>query len=473
MELVWNEATPHRLLQMFKNPVYAGVYVYGRRPTKKVIVGGEIRSQRLNGRDPERWAVRIEQAHVGYITWEQYLKNQKKLEDNLSRSATPGAPRDGGALLSGLLICGQCGHRVGAWYSNQGRHYYRCYGEPPTRRSCTTIPGAAIDRAVEHLFLQTMVPSELELSLAVERETDAQAQSLERQWKLRIERAEYEAKRAERRYKAVDPDNRVVARTLENDWERCLRELEQVRADYDTAKRERRIELTEQDRTRIRALACDLPSVWKSPTTRHADRKAMLHLVIEAVSLRAVEVPCRETLVKVAWKSGAVTDLHVPRPTRSELVSTAETALERLRELAAAGVHDRQIAERLNAEGFVTGAQKRWNLCAVRNARSLHRIARTAPSLPTATPLPDRRDDGCYSVAGAVRHFGVSKDVIRLWIKKGLVPVSRQPGRRGRGALWLNIDDATERRLRKLATESRRRIRRRHTAHSTDPNTSR
>jgi DNA invertase Pin-like site-specific DNA recombinase len=458
-ELVWNEATPHRLLEMFKNPAYAGVYAYGRRPCKKAIVSGEIRRQRLNGRDPEQWAVRIEQAHVGYITWEQYVKNQQKLKDNLTRPATRGAAREGNALLSGLVLCGQCGHRVGVTYASGGPHYYRCYGEPPLRSACTTLPGKAIDRAVEQLFLETMVPSELELSLAVERETDARAQSLARQWKLRIERAEYEARHAERRYKAVDPDNRVVARTLENDWERCLRDLEQVRADYEAAKRERHIELTERDRERIRALARDLPKVWRSHTTCHADRKAMLRLMIEAVSLRAVDVPCRETLVRVAWKSGAVTELHVPRPSTSD-IRTSGAALSRLRELAAAGVHDREIPERLNAEGLTTATGKRWNLYAVRNARSVHRIPSTATSLPTATPLPDRREDGSYSVLGAARHFGVTRDVVRLWIQKGLVQASRQPGRR-LGALWLHIDDEAERRLSQLANESRQRRRRR------------
>lgn len=468
-ELVWNAATPHRLLEMYKNPAYAGVYVYGRRPCKKVIVNGEIRQQRLNGRDPEQWAVRIEQAHVGYITWEQYMKNQQKLKDNLTRPAARGAPREGTALLSGLLVCGQCGHRVGVTYSRDGLHYYRCYGEPPLRRSCTTLPGKAIDRAVEQLFLDTMVPSELELSLAVEHETDARAQTLARQWQLRIEHAEYEAKHAERRYKAVDPDNRVVARTLEGEWERCLRELERVRADYDAARRERRVDLTERDRERIRALARDLPRVWRSTTTRQADRKAMLRLVIEAVSLRAVEVPRRETLVRVAWKSGAVTDLHVVRPSTSD-IRTSDAALNRLRELAADGVHDREIFERLNAEGFTTATGKRWNLDAVRNARSAHRIPRTAPSLPTAAPLPDRQQDGSYSVLGAARHFGVTRDVVRLWIQKGLVRVTRQPGRRC-GALWLHIDDEVEARLRQLANESRKRASRRRAARS-KPNTS-
>lgn len=274
------------------------------------------------------------------------MNNQQKLRNNVCGPATQGAPRDGGALLTGLLLCGQCGLRMGTAYAPSGLHYYACYGERPARPPCSTLPGKTIDHAVEQLFLGTMVPDELELSLAVEREVDAKAQSLGRHWALRVERAEYEARHAERRYKAVDPDNRVVARTLESEWEQRLRDLEQVRADYERTKREKRVDLTEQDRERIRALARDLPKVWRSPTTRQADRKAMLRLVIEAVSLRSVEVPRRATLVRVAWKSGAVTELRVPRPTTRELISTPEAALARLRELAAAGASTPRASSR-------------------------------------------------------------------------------------------------------------------------------
>jgi hypothetical protein len=140
--------------------------------------------------------------------------------------------------------------------------------------------------------------------------------------------------------------------------------------------------------------------------------------------------------------------------------------MARLRELAAAGMHDRQIAKQLAAEGFITGMGKRWTMIAVRNMRSHHAIPRTAPSLPTAQPLPDRRDDGLYSVLGAARHFGVTRDVVRLWIARDLVRCSREPGR-ARGPLWLTIDAAAELRLRDLAEDSRRRLsRRRRIAHN-------
>ena len=464
-ELVWNDATPRRITEILKNPAYTGTYVYGRRPTRKVLIDGEIRQRRAAGRDPEQWSVRIDGAHPAYIDREEYSRNLQKLEDNVSRPDTPGAPRNGGALLAGLLLCGECGYRLTTSYATGGLHYYSCSGRPPLGRPCKTYPGRALDRAVEELFLDTMVPDELDLSLAVERDVDARAQALEHQWKLRQERVEYEARRAERRYKAVDPDNRVVARTLEGEWEQCLRALEQVRNDYERARREHHVVLTEGDRAAIRALARDLPAVWNSPTTTVVEKKAMFRLVIEVVSLRAVEVPDRETVADVAWKSGAVTTLHVPRPTNAALLRTDDATVTRLRELAVEALHDRDIAGVLDAEGFRTATGLRWTVIAVRNIRKSYGIERRAPSLPTARPLPDRRDDESWSVRGAAGHFGVTVDVVRRWLRKGLVKTSRE---RTRGPLWLHIDEADEHRIRELAAISRRRARRK-AARATDP----
>ena len=178
------------------------------------------------------------------------------------------------------------------------------------------VSGRPIDAAVEDLLLRTIIPTELELSLAVEREVDAQAASLEAQWKLRVEQAEYEARRAERRYKAVDPDNRVVARTLEGEWEARLQELAEIRRRLENAKREHRVQFTNEDRNRIRSLARDLPAVWRAPTTTPADRKAMLRLVIEAVGIRPIDVPQRLTQIRVQWKTGAVDELTGPAKQR-------------------------------------------------------------------------------------------------------------------------------------------------------------
>jgi DNA invertase Pin-like site-specific DNA recombinase/DNA-binding NarL/FixJ family response regulator len=440
-----------RLNNMLRNPAYAGVYVYGRHPTRKALVDGEIRKVRKRLGDPSEWPVRIPEAHPAYITWDVYVKNQEKLRLNTTSAARAGrgAPREGQALLSGIALCGRCGRRMSARYdSRASRWHYVCYGESAKgARLCWSVSGRAIDRAVEQLFLRTMVPSELELSLAVEREVTGQADSLDKAWHARIEQAQYEARRAERRYKAVDPDNRVVARTLEGEWENRLRDLEKVELERAQARRQHRIELGPEDRKRIRELAHDLPVVWAASTTSMADRKAMLRLVIEAIALHAVDVPERVTRVRVQWTSGAVSELEVARPGRGKYHKHAPAVLERIRELAATGRRDEEIALKLNAEGLHTGTGLEWNEDHVRAARRSARIGRVAPDRPRKQPLPHRHPDGRYSVPGAMARFGVGENVVRRWISQGIVPTSREDFGTHRKVYWLSIDDAMAARL--------------------------
>lgn len=458
----WKPLGVSRLHELLKNPVYAGVYVYGRRREKTVLVDGQIRRVRPDTRDPDRWLVKIEDAHPGYITWERYVQNQEKLRQNMTRMGNPsrGAPREGPALLSGLLICGRCGHRMGPVYARGARARfwtYVCHGDRDKgQKGCWTVAGSRIDEAVEKLFLETMVPSELELALAVDHEVASQAEELAKQWRARREQAAYEARRAEKRYKAVDPDNRVVARTLEREWEIKLRELEEVERQYTEARRTRRVDLSEEDRARVRELARDLPAVWRSPVTPPADRKAMMRLVIEAISLSPIEVPRRATLVKVAWQSGTVTEIEVPRPHRRHLFRTPPAALERMRALAAAGRHDGEIAQILNAEGMRTGRGLPWNTWAVRWTRKKERICRVAPDRPRRELLPDRYPDGRYSVAGAAKRFGVKLDVVHAWIKRGLVKAERNDFGAHRRVWWLEIAEDTAARLERLAAPLRR-----------------
>ena len=458
----WKALGVSRLHEILKNPVYAGVYTYGRRRQPQVLVDGQIRRVRPDMRDPDRWMVKIDHAHPGYITWERYVQNQDKLRQNMARTGnlSRGAPREGPALLSGLLVCGRCGQRMGPGYARGARARfwtYICHGDRDKgQKGCWTVAGARIDAAVEQLFLDTMVPSELELALAVDHEVAGHAEELAQQWRARREQAAYEARRAEKRYKAVDPDNRVVARTLEREWESKLRELEEVERQYTEARRTKRVELSPDDRTRVRELARDLPAVWRSPVTPPADRKAMMRLVIEAISLSPIEVPRRATRVKVAWQSGTVTEIEVPRPHRRDLFRTPPPAVERMRALAAAGRHDEEIAEILNADGMRTGRGLAWNTWAVRWTRKTERICRVAPDRPRRELLPDQFPDGRYSVAGAATRFGVTMDVIRAWVRRGLVPGERNDFQAHRRVWWLEIAEDTAARLERLAAPLRR-----------------
>lgn len=455
-ELTWRSLDRSRLKEILKSPIYAGAYAYGRRRETQVIVAGEIRTtRRCNGQ--EEWTALIRDAHEGYISWEQYLKNQDRMRENAARRPNKGAPREGRALLTGVLLCGRCGRRMTVRYQGAGGHRweYVCAGENSHgAKVCWMVSGAAIDAAVEELLLRMIIPSELELTLAIEQEVQSQSAALNEQWKLRLEKAEYEARRAERRYKAVDPDNRVVARTLEADWESCLREFEAVRHQYENARRERRVQLTKEDRERIRELSRDLPSVWRAPTTKPADRKAMLRIVIEAITLRPIDVPERKTLIQVQWTSGAVDKLAIPRVRSSK---TPSEAIEYIRDLAVQGMGDEAIAELLNEKKIKPSLSRIWNATIVRHLRLAHTSIHREPKPPPVRPrLPDRHPDGRYSIRGAMKRFGVNEDKVRRWINRGMVEAVHEEFQWCERAWWLTIDEATAMRLEQDAAKRRR-----------------
>jgi DNA invertase Pin-like site-specific DNA recombinase len=444
--LEWKHLAASRLYFMLHDPTYAGAYAYGRCHESEQIVDGCIRRVKRRESDPEKWTALHLDAHTGYISWDEYLRNQEKMRQNKSRLGDShlSAPREGPALLNGLLICGRCGHRMGVNYGGRNSDYYVyiCRGlVDKDQTNCWTVPGKAIDGAIEELFLAAMVPAELELGLSVEREVEKQARNLEQAWHTRLEQAQYEARRAERRYKAVDPDNRVVARTLEREWEQALRACEEARLEYNLARREHRAEITEQDRVKIRALSKDLPKVWRADTTTAAERKAMLRIAIEAISIEPVELPRRMTRVRVQWKSGDVSELEVARPHRRYKSRTSPEAVERLCELVSSGLHDEDVAARLNTEGILTGLGNNWTRWSVKWVRRKEGIPRVAPHRPRCLPLPDRHPDGRYSIREAARRLGVSHYVVRRWIKKGLVRASRGDYQHHRGIWWIEVED--------------------------------
>ncbi len=456
-ELTWQPLQRSRLGEIIKSPIYAGAYAYGRRPERKVVVKGKIRSVR-RWAAPDEWQVLIQGAHEGYISWEEYLSNLDKLQENAALRPSQGAPREGRALLTGLLICGRCGRRlrIQYWGGADNRWSYTCFGaKDEGAPTCWIVSGAAIDAAVESLFLRMIIPSELSLSLAVEHEVEAQAASLHEQWRLRLEKVEYEARRAERRYKAVDPDNRVVARTLEGEWEARLQDVEAMRHQYEVAKHEHRVQLTDADRARIRSLAQDLPSVWHASTTSPADRKAMLRLAIEAIAIRPIDVPERLTHIHVQWKSGAIDELSVARPAFGQTGRTPATTVDRVRELVAQGLYDDAIADQLNADKLETGAGRPWSRAAVQRLRLRNRILRVAPEQPRKLPLPDRHPDGRYSIRGAMKRFQVADTTIQRWAKRGLVEATREDYGQYRNVWWLRIDDETAQRLESLRRRRR------------------
>ncbi|MFY0583590.1 zinc ribbon domain-containing protein [Cystobacter fuscus] len=259
-----------------------------------------------------------------------------------------GAAREGSALLQGLVLCGRCGHRMQTSYREPARPYYECR-RFTDKGICWTVSARGIDEAVAHLFLETVQPPEIELGLAITREVEHQAQEVERQWRLRLERARYEAQLAERRYKAVDPDNRVVARTLEREWNQKLGELESLEREHQQVLRREKVELTSQDRARLLELAKDLSYVWHARSTTNAERKNLLRILVREVVLSPVDVPERGIHIQLLWQTGTCSELSIARRPSSERATSPEV-IELIGTLAKER-SDREVAAELNRRG--------------------------------------------------------------------------------------------------------------------------
>src|SRR5262249_52003361 len=279
-QLTWRRPVLATLNQMLHNPTYAGAYAYGRRRDEPGarVAGRHGRGQRWL--PISEWKVLLKDHLPAYIGWEQYLANLRRLEQNRSLAGTPGTPRGGVALLTGLVVCGTCGHRMHASYPSKSAAYYSCeqhlkVGTGPRCHGLRTTP---VDDLVARQVVRALEPAALELSLQAARDVRRERDRLHRHWQQQLERARYESGRAERQYHAVEPENRLVARTLERRWEEALGSQRQLEEEYDRFRRDQPAELSEDELARIAALSRDIPALWDAPATTPAERKEIVRL---------------------------------------------------------------------------------------------------------------------------------------------------------------------------------------------------
>jgi hypothetical protein len=265
----------------------------------------------------------IKDAHPAYISLEEYLKNEKRLSENSPRhanAANRGAAREGRALLQGMLLCDRCGARpVVEYRGHNGRsagYVCRVLEHAKAGDRCLLVQIGNVDAPIAKLVLEMLTQQRLLDAARVVELVEQQSAALSRQWQLRLERARYEAKRAERQHDACEPENRIVARSLEKRWNDRLAEVERIEQEYEQYKSAQRFELSELDRRRILALASDLPKLWNARTTDNRDRKLLLRLLIKDVSLKAVDVPRSSLRARILWHTNAVTELEIERPGR-------------------------------------------------------------------------------------------------------------------------------------------------------------
>ena len=427
-DLRWGPIRHSLLVSMLHNPIYAGAYAYGRNEHRLGLVDGQKR-RRQRKLPQNEWKVCLRDHHPGYISWDEFMANQDKLHQNRPKPEAHqrGAAREGTALLQGLVLCGRCGHRMHVQYAgNARRPIYQCRAVVGAEQ-CYVVPAKAVDTAVVRLFLETVKPPEIELGLAVVREAERQASDIDRQWKLRLERAQYEARLCERRYKAVDPDNRVVARTLEREWNDKLEAVEQLERERDEVRRREKIELTDQDRARILELAKNLSVVWNASTTNNAERKTLLRMLVREVTVSRVDVPSMMTRVQVLWQTGAVSDFTIERKDRYSARATPPQAVAFIRE-SFANKTDEWIAAALNRRNLLTGAGMPWSPEGVHRVRYQYQWFHLPRKLEHVT-TPDQ--DGFYSAHAIAARFGVKPSTVLGWARSGIITPAK-PGSPGR-----------------------------------------
>jgi DNA invertase Pin-like site-specific DNA recombinase len=370
--LRWGSLNLGRILAILHNPTYTGTYVYGRRRSQPMIEAGQVTRVKMQQLPRDQWRVMIHNAHPAYISWEQFLDNESQLQRNnvaLSPEGRQGTAREGVALLQGLIICGKCGRRMSPHYHGNGgkRVTYQC--DQRRQRDgdsgiCWSAAGAAIETAVTEHVLEAVTPSQLNLSLEVLGELEQTTQQQHRQWQLRLERARYEAERAERQFDAVEPENRLVARTLEKRWNEKLQQLAELDHAYTQAQRVQRLELSDVQRQQILQLAADLPTIWQAPTTTAQERKEILGLLVRQIALTPIDKPERCTKIQLLWHTGSTTEITAKRLTIQQRLGTPEAVVQVVRELAY-GRTDTEIAQALNERGLISATGRSFTASSV------------------------------------------------------------------------------------------------------------
>ena len=422
-EVVWRPADNARVLDVLKNPAYSGTYVYGRRRRDPISRRSGARHGRTVAVAPQDWPICLKDAYPGYISWEEFMANQRRLADNLGRYAAnrPGVPRKGNALLQGIVVCGRCGRHMYLRYSGPHGDYpvYHCSADQQREGGprCQEVRALGVDGEVERLALASLAPDRIAMAVAAVGELEEETRLLERQWSLKRERTRYEAERARRQYDAVEPENRIVARSLERAWEERLRQVEQVEAEYAGWRREQPVALTDANRAQILSLGEDLPRLWNAATTTVAERKQILRLLLKEVALDQRRER-GQVWIRIVWQTGAISEHRIRRHVQAYTDYADLDRLEaRIRTLNAAQKTDGEIATLLTADGFVSARGRAFSGGEIHLLRKRWHIATVKINGTDANPR--RWPDGTYSVQGAAEALGITPQTVFDWLQKG------------------------------------------------------
>ena len=448
-KIIWGRLSHSRVLGLLKNPSYAGTYVFGRyQYRREVSPQGEV-CKRMHAVAMPNWRVNLQQHHEGYISLEEFFENQRRLEKNRTNGEEmllTGTAREGLALLQGLLLCGLCGRALTVRYTGNGGIYpiYLCNWlrrEGLATKDCQSFRCNLLDGAITEQVLRALQPAELELALAALRELESRDQTILRQWQMRLERAQYEAALAERRYQEVDPSNRLVAGTLERRWNEALLHWEDLKKQAAEVQRQEAHVATPEQKAKVLALARDLPRLWHAPTTQAKDRKRMLRLLVKDITV-AKSLKEKKLSVHIRWHGGACSDLTVPLPPSvADQVRYPTAIIERVRDLART-LPDARIAEHFNREKVVSATGKPYTVKIIQWIRCRHKIA------PAVLRKPEE-----LTVQQVAADFAVSDNVVYYWITHGVIQARRT---NSGSPYWITLSPPDEQRLRDWVRNSNR-----------------
>jgi DNA invertase Pin-like site-specific DNA recombinase len=411
-ELVWAELLHCRARQIIHNPRYAGAFVFGRTKQRH-LPSGKVCSRLVPS---EEWIL-LRDMHPSYITWEEYQSNLQRVKGNAlawSPERRRGPAREGTALLQGLVICGTCGEHMSVRYHSHRNHSVPTYwcGRRPLQRGesalCQTVHGGALDAAIGDLVIEAMTPMAIEVALAVQQELVNRREEADRLRRQHVERARYEADLAQRRFLKVDPDNRLVADALEADWNGKLRALAAAQEAYEKATAADTNVVTDAERAELMALATDFPRLWRDPRTQMKEKKRMLRLLIEDVTLTK-----GDTLhVDICFVGGATRSLDLPLPKSCVELRTTDAEVVKEIDQLIDTYTDGEIADVLNERGVRTVVATPWTGARIGRLRTIYR-------------LTDRRTrllaQGLLTPQDVAARYGVALSTVHLWRRRGLL----------------------------------------------------
>lgn len=410
--VVWQELKHSRVLAVLHNPRYAGAFSYGRGSYRKGV-NGILQVKRKPIAD---WTYLIKDAHPGYIIWDQYERNLKQLAENseahgLDRRKSP--PREGCALLQGLVLCGLCGRRLTIRYNCRGQittPIYVCQSEgiESAQATCQTIPGQSIDLAIGALLIEAVSPMNIDNALRVQDEIKLRLDEADKFRRKDVERARYEAELAQRRYMQVDPSNRLVADTLEADWNAKLRAMRDAQEAYDRNREEDLKRLSDEKMSEIMNLASNFSQLWNDKKTTDRDRKRMVHLLIQDVTLTKGE----QLIIGVRFRGGATKELLLPKqkPSYENWRTDAQvvTDIDRLLDSGS----DQEAAEYFNAKGILTGQGLTFTDKRINKIRLMYKLSSRFEWL---------RAQGWLTRQELAKKLGVIGQTVQRWAREGRI----------------------------------------------------